>query len=311
MQSPTHIEKSERAQFEVGLLLDALHWRSGTDVHACRSAQHLSLIESLCQELAVPTITALVERVLHDDAAMARILYVLTAATLTAPSAGKLVVRLPGTSDAPSNPPAQPIPTTQSMPDTSAHAEDLLIKNWRARVIPLLRSVPFPAVWVHDCNDVALLVHLVAMLTDCGLLKRSTIFVTCAASEQVEPLRCALQRALPPCEDADGGSIIVAEFNVYTDSTFNEFDFILCGTTLCKLARPVQQRVKRLLGESLAPCGVLQLLTFNTADAANIAPVFLPMADGPHLYRHAMLERYAQRRLHGKTSSVRDFPLSV
>jgi chemotaxis protein methyltransferase CheR len=91
-------------------------------------------------------------------------------------------------------------------------------------------------------------------------------------------------------------SIIVAEFNINTDGTFNEFDFIVCGSVLRKLSRLAQRRVMRLLGESLAPCGVLQLVGPDVADAARIAPVFLPLVEGEHVYRHALLERCTQQR---------------
>lgn len=269
---------SERHQFEMTLLLDALCWRSGSELQRqtlarCAPAKLARIIDALRRDIGVPTITALSERVLHDDGVLQQVQHALTAVlsdTEAASSADPLV---------------NPIQTA-----------------WRSHVAPLLRSMPFPTVWVHECDNVELLAQLVLMLADCGLLKRSTVFVTCATTAQIEPLRQQLQHALPSSA-VTSGSIIVAEFNIHTDGTFNEFDFIVCGTELHRLASAAQRRVIHLLKESLAPCGVLQLLStdeIDTADgnAARIAPIFLPMANGTNLYRHALLERYAQQRRH-------------
>lgn len=269
-----------RQRFELGILLDALYWRSGTDMRRNQPARLSEIVDNLREGMGVSTITALIDRIVHDDRDLQQVHATLTA-QLSDDGPGRF-------------------------------ADKSEIDDWHSQVLPLLRSTPFPTLWVHDCGDMELLEQLLLRLLDSDLLKRSTVFVTCTDAAQVKPLRLNLhlklhqvlrlaqQRALPharrisPTDAA--GSIIVAAYNIHTDGTFNEFDFIVCGTALRQLASSAQRRLMRLLADSLASCGVLQLLSPDAADAARIAPLFLPMADAENLYRHALLERHAQQR---------------
>ena len=257
---------AERYRFELRLLLDAMYWRSGTDLRHLSPQRVTTVIEALREEMGLQTLTALTERLVHNDHDVQRVLDALQ------------------------------ICLSEPKPDVGGDA--LMIDHWRNHVVPLLRSTPFPSVWVHDCGDAALRAHLFAMLNECDLLQRCTVFVTCTETSTVALLRQQMQQALPMRAGQCCTNLIVAEYNIHTDGTFNEFDFILCGTVLRRLASATQRRVMRLLGESLTPCGVLQLLAPDAADAARIAPIFLPMDDGVPLYRHALLERHAQRRRH-------------
>lgn len=265
-------DSAGRQGFELRILLDALYWRSGTDLRRSRPARLPEIVDTLREEMGLPTITALIDRMVHDDCDLQHVHAALIA---------QLTDEVPG-----------------HCADTS------MIDGWRSHVVPLLRSTPFPTVWVHDCSDTALLEQLIVHLHDNDLLKRSTVFVTCSDAALVEPLQLNLHRqihhvlrdTLPVSARDAAGSIIVAAYNIHTDGTFNEFDFIVCGTVLHQLASAAQRRLMRLLAESLAPCGVLQLLSPDAADAARIAPLFLPMASAENLYRHALLERHAQRR---------------
>jgi chemotaxis protein methyltransferase CheR len=255
---------TERQQFESRLLLEALYWRSGTDLRGGAPQHVMMLVDALRKEMDLPTITAMTERVVHNDLDLQQVQDALR--------------------------------TRLGAATAISSVDAKTIDHWRNHVVPLLRSTPFPTVWVHDCRDIGVLSQLSAVLNESGLSKRSTVFVTCGDAAHVAPLRLQLQHALAISANAASANFIVAEYNIHTDGTFNEFDFILCGTVLRRLAAPVLRRVMRLFAESLTPCGVLQLLALDAADAARVAPIFLPMSDGAHLYRHALLERHAQRR---------------
>ena len=258
---------AERKRLEVRLLLDALYWRSGIDLRQRPLTQIGPIVDTVRQKMGALTISALLERIVHDDRVLQQVQSVFS--------------------------------TMAVAMEPDALVGDPMMGNWSDYVLPLLRSTPFPTIWLHDCGDVDVLEQLLIVFKDGDLLKRSTVFATCSEAEGIEPLRDLLRQVTHSVAALPAGSVIVAEFNIITDSSFNEFDFILCGSVLRKLSRLAQRRVIRLLGESLAPCGVLQLLNPNDADAARVAPVFLPMVDGIHLYRHALLERYAQQRRQG------------
>lgn len=263
---------AERYQLESRMLLEALYWRSGTDLRDRAPQGVTEVVDALREEMGLQTITALIEQMVHDDLALQRVHDRLRARLLA------------------------PDSDLASAPHSARNADIAMVDHWCNHVVPLLRSTPFPGVWIHDCSDTALLAQLVGLLNESDLSRRSTLFVTCAEASAVEALRHQLQHAPPILAGKTPASIIVAQYNVQTDGTFNEFDFILCGTVLRRLATSAQRRVLRLLGESLTPCGVLQLLAPDSADAARVAPIFLPMTDSDHLYRHALLEHHAQRR---------------
>ena len=54
-------------------------------------------------------------------------------------------------------------------------------------------------------------------------------------------------------------NIVWAQHNLVTDASFNEFDLILCRNVLIYFNRHLQERVHRLLYDSLAPDGLLVL----------------------------------------------------
>ncbi|MGJ9420805.1 hypothetical protein ACHAC9_24145, partial [Massilia sp. CMS3.1] len=47
----------------------------------------------------------------------------------------------------------------------------------RSAVLPLLRSVSWPVLWIAECADSAFLIQLVIMLEEEGLLSRTELFV--------------------------------------------------------------------------------------------------------------------------------------
>ena len=258
---------AQRKRLEVKLLLDALYWRSGLDLRQHAFTQIAPIVDIVRQKMGALTITAILARVLHDDGDLQQVQAALSRLLETR--------------------------------ESGASVKNPMGENWGDHVLPLLRSTPFPTIWVHDCCDIDVLEQLLFAFKESDLVKRSTVFATCSQADGIEALRALLRQVTDSVTALPAGSVIVAEFNIITDSSFNEFDFILCGSELRKLSRLAQRRVMRLLGESLAPCGVLQLLNPSDADAARAAPVFLPMVDGVHLYRHALLERYAQQRRRG------------
>lgn len=252
------VPNSVREAIELALLLDATYWCSGIDVRHYPRAALGAAVEATRLAVGAPTITALLDRVVHQEAAMRHLMRALSA---LAPA-----------------------------PEQS----DAVLLGWQATLLPLLRSTPFPRLWVIDCVDDQLLLRLLTLLEEEGLLARTSLFVT---SDEPSLLR-RLQDAVDHASFHTAPRIIWNEYCLLSDATFNEFEFILCGRALAEHTVHQQRRMVRLIGESLSQCGLLHLATPGADDCAALAPIFLPVAIGQNLYRHATLELQAQRRRH-------------
>lgn len=59
----------------------------------------------------------------------------------------------------------------------------------RCALLPLLRSAPWPAVWVADCARVDVPLLLLAMLVEQGLAERTRVFVTSGVGQALDDMR--------------------------------------------------------------------------------------------------------------------------
>ena len=252
---------------ETALLLDAVYWYGGVDVRDHPREPVVAAIAGVRAALGLPSTTALLDRVVHRPDDLRRLLQVL----------GDLVA--PG------------------------DVNDQVGAGWRASLIPLLRSTPFPKLWVADLTDPTLLENLLLLLHHEQLLARTALFITAGDPALLRLLKDALQRSERLHALAERGdwlaNLVWTEYCLLTDATFNEFEFILCGERLTLLSQSMQRRVVRLLGESVSRCGLLQMAAIEEDEAASLVPIFLPVGQGGQLYRHATLERESQRRRRG------------
>jgi chemotaxis protein methyltransferase CheR len=157
----------------------------------------------------------------------------------------------------------------------------------RCAVLPLLRSVSWPVVWIAECADSAFLIQLVVMLEEEGLLSRTELFVTNANEELLS--RAASLRLAPsefPVRDEQhmrgGGSaplynyfeqeaegyvlqdrlrqhIVWSQHDLSTDSSFNECHVVICQRRLTDYGSALRKRALKLFAESLCNFGILQL----------------------------------------------------
>lgn len=281
MTGALHVKRPEREvcrTLDTALLLDAVFWYGGVDVRGGPPAAIERTIDVVRVALGEPSILGLLDRVLHQEQDLARLLKALVAVD-----------------------PATPLPAPLPDPHGS------IVAGWREILVPLLRSTPFPKIWVADCRDVQLLRQLIACLRMENLLPRTALFVTASEPALLRYLKDVIEHHWPQLEVADGSApdlaIVWNDYCMHTDGTFNEFEFILCGTALPLLEQDVQRRVVRLLGESVTRCGLLQMAASigqgkrdPSADAEALMPIFLPAAGGIHMYRHATLELRSRER---------------
>lgn len=174
-----------------------------------------------------------------------------------------------------------------SVPITAMFREPNLFKVLRQEVFPLMRERPSIRIWSAGCSTGEEVYSLAILLKEEGLAKKSKIYATdvnesllSKAKEGIYPLH-VMQRYTQNYLASGGNSdfsdyytssygkaifhsslrrhIVFAHHNLVTDTSFNEFNLILCRNVLIYFNTLLQERVYNLLHESLPVGGYLAL----------------------------------------------------
>ena len=167
---------------------------------------------------------------------------------------------------------------------TSLHS-DLLFNALHYAATPMLRSSPWPTLWLSECADATLVGKVLFMLEAEGLAKRARVFVTHSnerllaetmalvppqggshlpekVSAREALVRTRAQERAEPERTLTSGlgiSTVWAQHDVATDGSFNEFNVIVCCRALNAYAPATQERALDLFDESLSNFGILQI----------------------------------------------------
>lgn len=251
MKSASILAETELAEIEIPLLLTAIFQRWGYDF---RDYAPASLKRRILQIVAVeelPSVSALQERILRDSACMRRFIDQLT------------------------------VSVTEMFRDPSFY------QALRHVVIPLLKARNGIRIWHAGCATGEEAYSLAIMLHEEGLLERSIIYATDLNQTSLD-IACDGIYPLGKMQDntrnylASGGraefseyyqaghgnavmrsylakNIVWLQHNLVTDSSFNEFDLILCRNVLIYFNRKLQTRVHNLFYDSLTANGLMVL----------------------------------------------------
>jgi len=236
---------------ETQLLLEGIFHRYGFDFRNYASASLRRRIWHCVRAEGLPGISELQGRLLRDPACMERFLLAVTV-NVTA------MFRDPG-----------------------------FWRAFRAKVVPQLRVQPFVRVWHVGCATGEEVYSMAILLREEGLYPTCRIYATdlneavlAKARDGIFPL-AALQEYTGNYLRAGGAgtfsdyytarydrvlfhralteNVIFAQHNLVTDSSFNEFQVILCRNVLIYFNGVLTDQVHRLLYGSLAPSGFLGL----------------------------------------------------
>jgi chemotaxis protein methyltransferase CheR len=225
----------------------------------------------------VATISALQERVLRDPACKERVINALTV-KVTA------MFRDPG-----------------------------FYRAFRRSVVPMLRTYPFLRLWHAGCSTGEEAYAMAILLEEEGLYARARIYATDmdggvlrqAASGEFplvsmrENTRNYLAAESRGCfsdyyvvrgdrvvvDPALRRNIVFGRHDLVREPSFNEFHVILCRNVLIYFAKALQNRVHRLLYESLGPLGYLGLGRSETIEFTPHAASYRAVPDGERIYR--------------------------
>jgi chemotaxis protein methyltransferase CheR len=272
---PTYDPALER--MEVELLLEAIYRHYGFDF---RSYAFASLRRRLWKRITaegLSTVSALQDRVLHDQPVMERLLMDL------------------------------------SITVTAMYRDPQFYVAFRQHVIPLLRTYPFIRVWHAGCSTGEEVYSMAILLQEEGLYDRARIYATDIneavlrrAREGIFPLermqeytenyiRAGGTRSFSEYYTAryDGAlfnpallrNVVFSQHNLVTDRSFSEFNVILCRNVLIYFDKSLQARVHGLFYESLAKFGVLGLGSKETLRFSKFEDRYDLLAPPEKLYR--------------------------
>jgi len=159
--------------------------------------------------------------------------------------------------------------------------------SFRKNVIPLLHSYPFIRIWHAGCSTGEEAYSMAILLHEEGLYKKSKIYATDMNVDVIEKAKKGVfpfdkmkqytsnyqkaggTNAFSEYYTADqygvklvpflSKNIVFAQHNLVTDSSFNEFNVILCRNVLIYFDKQLQNHVHGLFQESLSRFGILGL----------------------------------------------------
>jgi chemotaxis protein methyltransferase CheR len=244
-----HPELVER--LELDLLCQAVYRHYGSDFREYATASLMRRVWLAMEQEGVATISQLQDRVLHDAAAMDRLVNHI------------------------------------SVNVTSMFRDADFWKVLRDQVLPVLGSNPFIRIWHAGCATGEEVYSMAILLTELGLYDRCRIYAT---DMNDQALRSARDGIFPLSNMRDwsqaylraGGAgslsdhyranydhaifrqslkkqVLFSQHNLVTDGSFNEFNLILCRNVMIYFNNDLQNRVHRLLYSSLRRFGVLAL----------------------------------------------------
>lgn len=236
---------------ELPLLLEAIYQRYGYDFRGYARASLRRRVHRAMQECGAPTISALQDRLLHDAARMEAFLEAVTV-DVTA------MFRDPG-----------------------------FYRALRERVLPALAALPHLRIWHAGCAGGEEVYSMAIVLHEAGLLERTRLYATDISARALARGRDAIvpikhmQEYTANYLKAGGAAafsdyytakhegailneslrrnIVWAEHSLVSDSSFNEFQIVLCRNVMIYFGRALQVRVHGLLYDSLMPGGALGL----------------------------------------------------
>jgi chemotaxis protein methyltransferase CheR len=262
---------------ELRLLAEAIYLRWGHDFREYALASLKRRVLQACQRMNAGSISALQERVLHDEAAFSELLQYLT------------------------------VPVSEMFRDPA------YFLALRRHVVPVLRTYPSIKIWVAGCSTGEEPYSLAILLREEDLLERTILYATDINHASLDKARAGIfnldhmqaftrnyQKAGGTKSFSDyytaayGGalfdkslrdSITFADHSLATDAVFSETQLVSCRNVLIYFNRKLQDRALGLFHDSLSHRGFLGLGSKETLDFSAYADRFESVSRPERVYR--------------------------
>jgi chemotaxis protein methyltransferase CheR len=264
-------------RLEIELLLEGVFRHYGFDFRAYAYASIRRRLWKRVEGEGLRTISGLQDRILHDPEAMERLLLDL------------------------------------SVNVTAMFRDPSFYKEFRDRVIPLLRTYPFIRIWHAGCSTGEEVFSMAILLEEEGLYDRARLYATDIndvvlqrAKQGIFPLdrmqeytenylKAGGKHSFSEYYTAkyDGAlfspaltrNIVFSQHNLVTDRSFSEFHVIFCRNVLIYFDKGLQNRVHSLFYDSLVMLGILALGSKESLKFSQYEPCFEKLSPTEKLYR--------------------------
>jgi chemotaxis protein methyltransferase CheR len=273
------IEPPSDIDIELRLLMEAIFLKYSYDFRNYTGASQKRRVRYALEQLRLPNVSALQERVLHDPTVFAQLLQYLT------------------------------IPVSEMFRDPS------YFLTLRQQVVPVLQTYPSVKVWVAGCSTGEEAWSLAILLREEGLLDRTQIYATDInpasldkARQGIFPME-AVRNYTANYQRAGGrqafsdyytaaydaarfdpslcANAVFADHSLATDSVFAETQLVSCRNVLIYFNRALQDRALGLFHESLCHRGFLGLGAKESIDFSSFSTRFDTLARAERIYRKA------------------------
>lgn len=277
---PLHADIVAIERLETDLLLEGLYQIHGADFRGYDRPPLLKRLHALMLGGGIATVSALQDRVMRSRAQ------------------------------------AEAVVRALSLRPAGMFDDAAMVQALRATVVPFLRSCPLPKVWIAESTSAEDVFSLVILLIEESLYDKTLIFVTAAddallgetrlgmfsadhfPAYEAGYRRCGGSRSLSAyCSERDGRmvfssalrkNLIWAQYDLATDRSFNEFQFIQCRRVLPEFGSLLRRRSLHLFADSLAQFGLLSVDVPDEIEQAPMTMQFQPVARELGLYRRAV-----------------------
>ena len=267
----------ELESLELDLLLTGIAKRWGYDFRDYAPASLRRRVRRAVRLEGVPTLSALQERVLRDPEAFQRFV------------------------------------SCVSVQVTGMFRDPQVFRALRSQILPMLRTYPFVRIWDAGCSTGEEAYSLAILLAEEGLLDKARIYATDLSDDLLQRARAGVlplrdMRAHTAAYHRAGGRrdfseyytadhqhallredlrrvIVFSQHNLAHDSSFNEFQLILCRNVMIYFDAPLRERVHRLLYESLVVFGVLAVGVKESLRYTPHADRYEPLAESLGIFR--------------------------
>lgn len=196
---------------------------------------------------------------------------------------------------------------------TAMFRDPSFYRAMRQKVLPMLRTYATPNIWHAGCASGEEVYSMAILLQEEGLLQRCRLYATDIDDAVLQKARSgifslSLMKDYTKNYMRSGGSgsfsdyysakhgnaildqslrrnITFANHNLATDSSFNEFNLIICRNVMIYFRSGLQERVLDLLHTSLSLFGVLALGNRESLNKSNYATFYEDIDSHERLYK--------------------------
>lgn len=183
----------------------------------------------------------------------------------------------------------------------------------RTEIIPVLATYPFIRIWHAGCSTGEEVYSMAILLKEAGLLQKTILYATDLNQKVLEKAKAGIfpmsQMRLNSenyikaggrqefssyytanynfarFDKALSDKMVFSTHNLVSDSSFNEFQLILCRNVLIYFDKELQAKVLQLFDKSLDSLGFLALGSKESLKFSSIAPYYSQIANKEKIWR--------------------------